>query len=861
MQYVLIAFLASVLGGGLGLDSSSDPSAAVSAGGLAVVRVPFWSDAGFGVWPEGEVGDLPSTPLVTPMQCPDWTTQSQPPDPPPFFYAATSDIAGGFYVFEDYSVPTPVCGVHFWGFTVVDGGGPVPCTEDPMTFEVRFYDDVGGAPGSVVQTNIVTLSPTPTGVFYAVSGNTLELLAYDAVIDPCCAQTTGWMAVLGASTILNDCWFAWMSQLTGATGAIQHYPSGSVHSIPDRACCLREAPSGACCTMDDPYCQILDEGTCVAEGGVYVGDASACSALDCNFNGRMDVCDVALGLSEDLDQDGVPDECGGELMLMPGGGTHYAVGDQIVVEAEMWSVPGEITGAQLFLEYDPGQLAFVSADPADFQGDDPQNPFEIEVYEIVDPQAGSVDYAVGVPAGVPGALGDLPVAHLVFEALTENCASEGLLAFRPTMPPTRLTTVVATGVYPRLMDLPVLSIDGTAPVIETCPAPVTVQFDLGEHPHLPDRRAELTASDNCSSVLVVEQQPAPGARVGYGLHDVTFEVFDEAGLSTTCDSTVLVEGIGTPRLVVECDQDCYAAGDAMTVDVWMVNIPDTITGGQFFVDYDDSLLALVTAPAGTGVVPGDAPFSEQLYECSVDEPNAPTCTPTVGLVDYAVGMPAGAPGVAGTVRLATLHFTALGEIIGVDDVITFRTHDPPTRLVDEIAGAVYPVLVDLDIYDDDTDGDGVVDCRDLCPDTPPGTPVTTTGCPDCNGNNLDDACDLSCGSAGGYCDVPGCGQSGDCNANSLPDECDLGAGTSLDCNATGVPDECETLSAGDFNSDGVVDLGDFPGLSACLAGPGEAPAPPEPACQPACLATFDVEQDGDVDLGDLAAWLTSWSAL
>ena len=47
---------------------------------------------------------------------------------------------------------------------------------------------------------------------------------------------------------------------------------------------------------------------------------------------------------------------------------------------------------------------------------------------------------------------------------------------------------------------------------------------------------------------------------------------------------------------------------------------------------------------------------------------------------------------------------------------------------------------------------------------------------DCNGNGIDDACDLSCGPAGGPCDVPGCGTSVDCNSNGVPDECDLRSG-------------------------------------------------------------------------------------
>lgn len=43
---------------------------------------------------------------------------------------------------------------------------------------------------------------------------------------------------------------------------------------------------------------------------------------------------------------------------------------------------------------------------------------------------------------------------------------------------------------------------------------------------------------------------------------------------------------------------------------------------------------------------------------------------------------------------------------------------------------------------------------------------------DCNGNGIEDACDIGCGEPTGDCDFPGCGESIDCNSNGVPDECD-----------------------------------------------------------------------------------------
>ncbi|HUU94503.1 MAG TPA: FG-GAP repeat protein [Phycisphaerae bacterium] len=44
---------------------------------------------------------------------------------------------------------------------------------------------------------------------------------------------------------------------------------------------------------------------------------------------------------------------------------------------------------------------------------------------------------------------------------------------------------------------------------------------------------------------------------------------------------------------------------------------------------------------------------------------------------------------------------------------------------------------------------------------------------DCNSNGIPDECDIDCGTSGGPCDVPGCGQSEDCQPNGVPDECEI----------------------------------------------------------------------------------------
>ncbi|MHC5109458.1 MAG: PA14 domain-containing protein [Planctomycetota bacterium] len=76
---------------------------------------------------------------------------------------------------------------------------------------------------------------------------------------------------------------------------------------------------------------------------------------------------------------------------------------------------------------------------------------------------------------------------------------------------------------------------------------------------------------------------------------------------------------------------------------------------------------------------------------------------------------------------------------------------------------------------------------------------------DCNDNNLPDECDLNSGFSEDCntdnfpdeCQLDG----NDCNANGTIDSCDLASGTSQDCNETNIPDECED----DCNSNGLAD--------------------------------------------------------
>jgi hypothetical protein len=147
-------------------------------------------------------------------------------------------------------------------------------------------------------------------------------------------------------------------------------------------------------------------------------------------------------------------------------------------------------------------------------------------------------------------------------------------------------------------------------------------------------------------------------------------------------ATVNLEPFLPPAVALNADASCYDAGVGDTVTVTIDLTGDgvnEIVGGQFFMEYDETVLSFVSAD------PGPGPFSMEVFEFSM----------MPGELDYAVGVPFGDPGTTGDATMAVLTFTALQEVCDAADLITFRFNVPPSRLTDNFGSPVNPDFTDL----------------------------------------------------------------------------------------------------------------------------------------------------------------------
>ena len=137
----------------------------------------------------------------------------------------------------------------------------------------------------------------------------------------------------------------------------------------------------------------------------------------------------------------------------------------------------------------------------------------------------------------------------------------------------------------------------------------------------------------------------------------------------------------------------------------------------------------------------------------------------------------------------------------------------------------------------DSDGDGVFDLVDNCPN------LANADQADCDGDGIGDACAIADGLSED-CNTNGVPDEceADCNGNGSPDDCDVADGSSNDCDGNGTPDECDP----DCNTNGIPDTCDIAdGTSQDSNGNG---VPDE--CEGSVFVINEINADPDSTLGD-----------
>lgn len=187
------------------------------------------------------------------VTCPVNSIFGQEPFTTDYWATPISDVFDpfdGLWVahYENFSgLQGEICKVIFWGLPWQRISGTwFPCTENPMTFRISFFDGVG-YPGNLVYTFDAPITGAATGVILLESGGqTGELLYYETELPQELVLSSGYISIQGISLQTpDDCGFGWMTSPTGDGFRIFETPQNTFYSSSDNlSLCL-----GTMCNM------------------------------------------------------------------------------------------------------------------------------------------------------------------------------------------------------------------------------------------------------------------------------------------------------------------------------------------------------------------------------------------------------------------------------------------------------------------------------------------------------------------------------------------------------------------------------------------------------------------------------------
>jgi len=171
------------------------------------------------------------------------------------FYTSDNNTYPFWYMCFDnfWGLTSYVCDLHWWGLMLV----PIwyECTsENPMTFDIAFYQDAAGVPGAQVAAFPgMSVVGQPTGIFY--SG--YQMYYFSTTLTPCVGLAAGWVSIQGVSTGSPDCAFLWANSPYGDLLSYQFDGATMTNLMDDLAFCLTGEGEliGACCDPSTGDCQ------------------------------------------------------------------------------------------------------------------------------------------------------------------------------------------------------------------------------------------------------------------------------------------------------------------------------------------------------------------------------------------------------------------------------------------------------------------------------------------------------------------------------------------------------------------------------------------------------------------------------
>lgn len=219
---------------------------------------------------------------LPPLECPPSSDHALDWAPSDVYFHQGSDEHLSILAMVPYTgLSHEVCELSWWGLIHDITAGLQDCPENPMNFEVTFYDGSGGGccgQGDVVWQETLAV----TGIPAAELLPDLTLYRFDVPFEPCLAQlgTAGWLAISGTGGD-PDCQFSWSGSdyNGGAYSRCDYTADPECVSYPNTGltCCLTTEAHGACCRWDGT-CENTTADDCLADGDTFWGDNTSCDA-------------------------------------------------------------------------------------------------------------------------------------------------------------------------------------------------------------------------------------------------------------------------------------------------------------------------------------------------------------------------------------------------------------------------------------------------------------------------------------------------------------------------------------------------------------------------------------------------------